>query len=78
MQFIQNGAGGFCKEKVYLCKIYNNNILIKNFNPCYLAVSETDATGKQCPSGTIGLYDTIEGKFYTNQGEGNFIKGPEV
>ena len=25
-----------------------------------------------------GLYDTVEGKFYTNQGTGEFIAGPEV
>ena len=26
----------------------------------------------------FGLYDTVEGKFYTNKGTGIFIAGPDV
>ena len=55
--------------KVYGFKIYEGDILIKDFIPCY-----------KKETGTCGLYDTIEGKFYTNQnntGE-DFIPGLEV
>lgn len=37
---------------------------IRNFVPCY-----------RKSDGVIGLYDTIEDKFYTNIGTGNFTKG---
>ncbi len=55
---------------------YDNNI--KNFVPCYCTTAVTDVNGRQCQSGTIGLYDTVEGKFYTNQGNGTFLKGNDV
>ena len=52
--------------------------LIRNLIPCYSIALVTDVEGKQCSSSTIGLYDTVEGKFYTNQGTGEFIAGPDV
>ena len=55
---------------------YDNNI--KNFVPCYCTTAVTDVNGRQCQSGTIGLYDTVEGKFYTNQGTGTFLKGNDI
>ena len=60
----------YCNMKLYSFKIYDNESLIRNFIPCY---RNTD--------NIIGLYDTVEGKFYTNQGDktkGDFIPGPEV
>lgn len=64
--------------KLYYFKIYNNGVLIRNYIPCYCKISLLDVDGKQCEQGTIGLYDLVEGKFYTNQGTGDFIKGPDV
>lgn len=40
---------------------------LRNFVPCY---RKTD--------GEIGLYDLIEGIFYTNQGSGTFSKGADI
>lgn len=40
---------------------------IRNFLPCYRRAD-----------GVIGLYDTVESVFYTNQGSGDFTRGPDV
>lgn len=53
--------------KVFSCKIYNVNVLIRNFIPCY-RVSDNE----------IGLYDRVNGIFYTNAGAGSFTAGSEV
>lgn len=55
---------GICK--LYACKIYDNGTLIRNFIPC------------KNSSGTIGLWDDVNSKFYTNAGTGVFTAGPEV
>lgn len=52
--------------KLYSCKIYDNDVLIRNFIPC------------KNPSGIIGLYDTVNSQFYKNLGTGTFIAGPEI
>ena len=51
--------------KLYACKIYNKNTLVRDFIPCINA------------SGKVGLYDLVGKKFYTNAGTGVFI-GSEV
>ena len=67
------------KAKVYSAKIWNKDNLIRNFIPCYSTTTVTNANGAQKPANTKGLYDTAEGKFYTNQGSGDdFIAGPNV
>lgn len=53
--------------KLYYCQIYDGDVLVRKFIPCY-----------RKSNGEIGLYDTVNGKFYTNQGTGTFLKGPEV
>ena len=68
----------YAKLKIYVCKIYDNNLLVRNFIPCYSTTKVTNADGDECDVGTVGLYDTVEGKFYTNQGTGEFIAGPDV
>ena len=60
------------------CKIIKDEVLIRNFVPCYSTTTVEDVNGKSCPKGTKGLYDTVKGKFYTNQGTGEFIAGPDV
>lgn len=55
------------KMNFYSCEIYDNGTLIRNFIPC------------KNPSGVIGLYDVVNGVFYTNVGTGGtFAAGPEV
>lgn len=63
-------AGGYSvnklKGKVYYCKIWENGVLVRNMIPC------------KNPSNVAGLYDTVNGAFYTNAGTGSFIAGAEV
>jgi len=53
--------------KIFKCQIYNNNILVRDFVPCY-----------RKSDNEIGLYDLVNGVFYTNAGTGTFTKGPDV
>ena len=64
--------------RLYLLKMFNDNNLIRYYIPCYTIKTVTNVNGKQCEIGTKGIYDLVEGKFYTNQGTGKFIVGPEV
>ena len=50
--------------KLYYCKIYDNNVLIRNFVPCY-----------RNSDNEVGLYDLVNNVFYINQGTGNFTYG---
>ena len=60
------------------CKIIRNNVSIKHFIPCKSTTTTINADGDTVPQNTKGLYDIVEGKFYTNQGTGEFIAGPDV
>lgn len=53
--------------RMYYFEVYENNEMIMNFIPCYRKSDEE-----------IGLYELVEGKFYTNDGTGVFQPGPEV
>lgn len=53
-------------EKIYSCQIYTGATLVRDFIPCKNA------------SGTVGLYDTVNGQFYANAGTGTFTAGPEI
>ena len=63
-------AGGYSqnklKGKVYYCKIWENGVLVRNMIPC---INQ---------SNVAGMYDTVNGVFYTNAGSGSFIAGAEV
>lgn len=56
--------------KCYGCQVYLNGVLVRDFTPCIN------------PSGEIGLYDTVNKKFYGNKGTGYFsgmdLDGNEV
>ena len=71
-------GGSFWPFRIYNAKFWNDNRLIHEYVPCYSIGDVTDVDGKICQTGTNGLYDTVEGKFYTNQGTGEFIAGPDV
>lgn len=67
--FAVNNAGVaqfFSNIKVFSCKIYDNDVLIRDYIPCIN------------PSGVIGLYDKINKTFYGNAGTGNFIAGHKL
>ena len=62
-----NGIQQYAFCRIYNCMITGNNIN-KNFIPCYRKSDNIN-----------GLYDLVEGKFYTNQGTGDdFIAGENV
>lgn len=65
-----NGASTgswFCGRLYSFTMDHTDGRPIRNFVPCY-----------RISDGEIGLYDTVEGGFYTNQGSGSFSKGPDV
>ena len=53
-----------CTAKLYELKIYDDNILIRDFVPCY-----------RKSDNEIGLYDLVNNVFYTNAGTGVFTMG---
>ncbi|MBR6690527.1 MAG: hypothetical protein IKL65_04275 [Bacilli bacterium] len=53
--------------QLYSLKLYNESTMIRNFIPCY-----------RKSDGEIGLYDTIENKFYSNEGTEKFMKGNDI
>lgn len=56
----------FATVKLYSGQVYDNGALIRNFVPARNA------------SGTLGLYDTVNGAFYTNKGSGTFTAGADI
>ena len=56
----------------------SKDILIRKFIPCYSTTTVTDVDGIERPKNTIGMYDIVNTNFYTNQGTGEFIAGPDV
>ena len=52
--------------KIYSCEIYNNGTLVRDLVPA------------KNSSGTIGLYDIVNGTFYTNAGSGTFTAGADI
>lgn len=52
-------------SRVYSCQLYDNDTLVRDFVPC------------KNSSGTIGLYDLANSKFYTNAGTGTFSVGTD-
>ena len=53
--------------KLYYFKIYESNALVNDFIPV-----------KRISDNEICLYDKVTGTFFTNQGTGSYIAGPEV
>lgn len=56
-----------CSEKIYVSKIYSNDIFEQYLIPCYRVSDHV-----------VGMYDLIGKKFYENSGTGTFLYGPEV
>ena len=79
--FANNKVGNIVEyscAKLYTFKMYNKNNLVRDFIPCYSTTTVTDVNGNVQQSGTIGLYDMVQGKFYTNAASGTFLKGADV
>lgn len=73
----KNADTSQCSKK-YVFIITQKDKEIWNGIPCYSTTTVTDVNNQQCPKDTIGLYDLVEGKFYTNQGTGEFLKGKDL
>lgn len=54
-------------QRLYWAKMEENNALVRNFIPCYRKADNV-----------AGMYDLVNGQFYTNQGTGEFIVGNDV
>lgn len=54
-------------QRVYECYITRNGETIRHFFPCYRKADHE-----------AGMYDIVNGVFYTNQGTGEFIVGHDV
>ena len=52
--------------RIYNFTMYSENVLVRDFVPAKNA------------NGVLGMYDLVEGKFYTNSGSGSFTAGDEV
>lgn len=59
-----NSGISYGSHKLFSCQIYDNGNLIRDFVPCI------------DPTGSVGLYDQVDGKFYGNAGTGVFLAGP--
>ena len=53
--------------KLYYCKVWKNNILIREFIPCY-----------RKSDNVIWLLDIVNKQFYTNKWSWNFTKWPNI
>lgn len=53
--------------KLYDCKIWDNDTLVRDYVPCY-----------RKSDNAIGLYDLVYGIFHENAGTGVFLKGNDV
>lgn len=51
-------------SKLFYCKMYENDILIRDFIPCY-----------RNSDNEVGMYDLVNNVFYINQGTGTFTYG---
>jgi len=64
-----NGTSGWAtpaRARIYFCKITDSGALVRDFVPA------------KNSSGVVGMYDTVNDVFYTNQGTGEFTAGPVV
>lgn len=64
MAHITTNITGYAYLKLYSFKIYDNNILVRNFVACY-----------RKSDNVAGLYDLVNDVFYTNSGTGTFSVG---
>ena len=64
--FTNNGQQStqLISARLYSCQIYDNEILVRDFVPCYRKAD-----------GAVGLYDLVNNVFYTNAGSGVFAVG---
>ena len=64
--------------RIFNAKITLNDKVVRNFIPCRALRQVENVEGTICNEGTLGMYDIVEGKFYTNKGSGEFLPGCEI
>ena len=57
----------YASAKLYACKIWDNDVLVRDFVPCY-----------KTSNNEIWLFDKVENKFYANSWTWTFTKWPDV
>lgn len=57
----------YSNTRMWYFKIYDDETIVRNFIPCY---RKSDMKP--------GMYDTVDGVFYTNAGSDEFILGPSI
>lgn len=62
-----SAIGNQMHAKIYRCKIWVDGKVVRNMIPCY-----------RTSDNVIGMYDVVNGVFYTNKGTGTFTKGFNV
>ena len=55
------------KAKLYYFKIYVEDVLVRDFIPCY-----------RNSDNVVGMYDLVSNTFFVNQGTGTFTKGSDA
>ena len=68
-RLFSNGCVGGCNDtlltgRIHWFKIYENNVLIFDFIPV-----------RRVSDSAVGMYDQVSGKFFGNDGTGNFVAG---
>ena len=56
-----SGVNYYCKQKMYGSKIWDNGTLVRNFIPVYDTLTNK-----------YGMWESVQGKFYGNDGTGDF------
>lgn len=64
--FMSSSGDTSITAKLYSAQMYEGNALVRDWVPCI------------DPTGVVGLYDLVEGKFYKNSWSGSFTAGPAV
>lgn len=72
-------ANSFAKIRINTAILENSGVECKLYS-CYVKSGQTftDNKGNVCSAGTCGMYDTINGVFYTNDGTGTFSHGADI
>lgn len=61
-----NAIGYYFSGEIAYWKVYRNGVLYMNLVPC------------KDPNDEVGMYDTVNGRFYGNSGSGSFVAGQEA
>lgn len=67
LKLFQNTNSQRSSIRMYKFKIYDNNVLVRDFVPA-----------RRISDSVVGMYDTVTQTFFGNSGSGEFIAGPPV